>query len=143
MEPPAIAARGITGRAEVFRVHESRDSSGFALICERQQVEHQFDVLFERLRRPHRRLRHILFRSGLGLTIKYCLDAALDLANIVEISIDPDFIRSGKSFLETDCLLDDRIENTEILALARETLFGRAAVAKEFLEDDLRTVFHR
>ena len=71
------------------------------------------------------------------------LDAPLDLADVVEIAVDADAVGGGQPSLQRDRLLANRIENAAVLALAREALLGRAAVAKELFEHRLRAVFHR
>ena len=81
--------------------------------------------------------------GDLRLRLRARLDAPLDLANVVEIAIHAGAVGRREAVLKRQRLLDDRIENAAVLALAGETLLGRAAVAEQFFEHHLGAVFHR
>src|SRR5262245_41383316 len=118
----AIAAVGIAGGAQVFRVHERADARHLTLVGERQQVEHQFNMVLERFRRSYRRFRNILISAALRIAIEHSLDSPLDLANVVEVSVEPHSIGWRQSLLKSNRLFDDGIQNTAVFALPREAL---------------------
>jgi len=99
-------------------------------------------MLFKRFRRAYRGIRHALFVDGLRLPIKNCLDTPLDLADVVEISIDAGAVGGRKCCFQTERLFANRIADAAILLVPSEALLGGADVAKQLLEDRLRTILH-
>ena len=83
VEAVANAAAGIRRAAGIARVHHRRDAGDLRLVREHLQVEHQLDVILERLGHADGRFGNVRRRSAdcsVGL-----LDAALDFADVVEI----------------------------------------------------------
>src|ERR1019366_6111200 len=69
------------------------------------------------------------------------LDAALDLANVLEVGIEPGLIARAQVLLEERNLLRDGIENTGVLLAPREALLRTRAVAEQALEGHARIHF--
>ena len=128
MESPAIAACGIARRRDVFREHERRYTADLALVGECHEVEHQFKMFFEGFRSSHRRVGNLNL-GGTGLSLRQ-FDPALDLADVVQVSVDPCAIGRGQSLLQALSLFDDRIQNAAVLFLAREALLGGSSIAE-------------
>src|SRR5436190_15957522 len=70
------------------------------------------------------------------------LNAPFDLADLFQILAETRAVGCGKLFLKPGYLIHNRIEKTDRLLPSRLALGVGAAVAKQPLEDDLRTVLH-
>jgi hypothetical protein len=69
--------------------------------------------------------------SGLALVVLGSLDAALDLADIIEIIAEARAVALTEAALEVAGLFGNRIENAALLADSREAFTGRAGLAED------------
>src|SRR5262249_55537655 len=88
------------------------------------------------------RFRNILFTPCLRFAIEDSFDPTFDLANVVQVAVESQAIRRRQAGLKTDGLFKDRIQDGSVFTFTREALLGRTAVAEQFFEHDLGTVFH-
>ena len=97
MEPVAHAALRINGAAGVARIHHGGDARDVRLKRQSLQVEHDLEVVVERFGNAHGRIGHfqVFGRLVLGL-----LDAALDLAYVVQVIGHAGAVGSGQLLVE-------------------------------------------
>src|SRR5437016_2310195 len=122
--------------AVVPAIHESGDAGDVGFVGQHLQVKLQFNVFVIRLRHANRRLREI--RRDLADQ----LDAALNLANFIEIVIEPGAIARTDDLPKAGYIMGDRIEDAAVLLLPGDPLRSIAAITKKTLEDYLRIDFH-
>ena len=70
-------------------------------------------------------------------------DAPLDLADVVEVVVEAREVARAQAPLQPTRVREHGVQDAAILALARRALLGRAAVAEQALEHDLRVALHR
>ena len=83
--------------ADLARHHEREDAREIGLEGQRQQIEHQPDVLLERLGHADRRVTRRR-QLGLGLLLGR-LDPPLDFADVIEILAEPGAIARAEAAL--------------------------------------------
>src|SRR5947199_3417797 len=71
------------------------------------------------------------------------LDAAFDLAAVVEIGVEPGSIGRAESAAEAGDVLRNPIENAAVDSLAGGAVFGRSAFSEEIFECRARVDGHR
>ncbi len=71
------------------------------------------------------------------------LDAALDLAHVFQISVEPTAVGRAYSAAQRVRFVDDRVEDAAILGRAAVTLLRRACAAEHALEGHARIDLHR
>src|SRR4030095_689518 len=71
------------------------------------------------------------------------LDARFDLANVLEVLVEPDAIARAQPALERGDIAGHGIEDAAVLPHARDTLLGRARTSEHALEHDTRVRLHR
>ena len=131
---------GIRDHAGVLRQHEAQDARDVGLVGQRRQLEHQACMLFPRLGNAERRV-HLLQRA-LALLLRR-LDAALYLANVVQVLVQPAHVSSAEPVLEVLHVVGQRIQDALVGLHSLLPLGGRARPAEHSLEHDARVDFHR
>ena len=129
--------------ADVAAHLECRDAGDVGHERQRLQIEHQLDVLFERIGHAERSGRQ---RAGFAARIVFFdfLNAALDLAHVVQIRVQALRDRSApRSFCKrlTSCAIQSRMLRVDLAA--RQALLRRAAFAEQILERHARIERHR
>ena len=71
------------------------------------------------------------------------LDAALDLAHVLEMALEPGAVVAGQRAAERARVVEHRVEQARGLRAPPRALLGRRAVAEQALEHDLRIDLHR
>ena len=110
------------------------------LVRQREQIELQRDVLFERLRHANRRVRHDDARRRLLLRL---LDPLLDLADVVEIVVQPGFVLRRRDPLQVFDVLAEPSRGCSCRSASAPAAARRAGAAEEPLEGDARIDLHR
>ena len=137
VERPVRAAQRVDAARRVAPHLEREDAGHVALEGERLHVEHQLDVLVERVGNAGRRLGQ-LPRLAARVALLDALDAPLDLADVVQVALHPAAVRRAQLARQ---LRDPRrhpVEDARVGLAARGALLGRAAHPEELLEGDPR-----
>ncbi|HIC53184.1 MAG TPA: hypothetical protein EYO97_05075, partial [Gemmatimonadetes bacterium] len=121
--------------------HEGEDAGDVGLIGEREQVEHQLDVLLVGVGHADRTSQ--LGKLGVGTLGLSQLDPALERADRVEILGDSRAIARTDVALEIGEVVGHRIENAAVPPHLGHTLLCGTALAEQTLEHDPRVVLHR
>src|SRR5579883_1222411 len=136
---PATRENALTGVAAHF---ESGDTRDFRRKCEHLEIEHQLDMLFPGIRHAERRSRKLAFCAA-GVVLLDFLNAALDFANIVEVSIEPALVTCRKLLAQRLGFTHNLVKNTAVLALPHHSVLWGAAVAEQIFERHARINGHR
>ena len=119
--------------------HQREDAREVGLIRHGGDVEEQADVLLEGFGHAERRVeRHVRAVLLLGP-----LDAALDLADVVEIVPQPGAVARAQAALQLVGVLADGVQDAAVLAHPRGPLFAGAGPAEEPLERHARVHLSR
>ena len=127
--------------ADFARHHEGEDARDVGFVRQRQQVEHQLDMLFVDERNAGRRFRND--EIGVAADLRFrALEAALDLADAFEVRSSVD--RSCAPSVAVSPWPESRgVENAAVFLSAREPGLDAAALAEHALEHLARIDFHR
>ena len=127
--------------AQLAAQHEREHARDVGLPRQRDQVEHQPDVVLEVVGDadgPGQRRQFGVGALGLGQG-----NAPFEGPDGVEILIEPGPVAVADGALEAGQIVGDRIEDAAVAAHLGRALLGRAAVAEESLEHHPRVVLHR
>src|SRR5690606_35504284 len=114
--------------ADLRRHHEGRDARYVGLEREREQIEHQVDVLVEAVRYTCRRIRQRPLRQVARLEPLY---AALDFPDALEVIVDLRAIARAERPLEALGLGQNQIEDALLLAYQQRPLLRGVALAEQ------------
>jgi hypothetical protein len=142
MERRLDAALRIHARRSVAPQLEREYAGDVAGKGDRLQVVHQADVLFERIGDADGRAGQLtLFTAGV---VRFdLLDAPLDLANVLEILVQPRAIARSELAPQLGDFGGHPIEDAFVGPPVRCTLLGRGADAKQHVERGARIAHHR
>ena len=104
-------------------------------------VEHELHVLGEGVRDSGRRFRQ-LARLPAGVAVLDALDSPLQLADVLQVPVEPLLVVLGQRSPEIRDFAGDPVENAPVRAPARGALLGRASGAEEHLERHPRVADH-
>ncbi len=121
---------------------EGEDAGDVGREGQRLQVEHQLDVLFERVGHADRGAGQ-LARLARAVLRFDALDAPFDLADVVEVFLQPGPIGGAQRVAQARRVLVDPVEDAAILGAALGALFRRGADAEQHVEDRARIADHR
>ena len=127
------------GAAQVAAEHERDRPRDVALERQRHQVVHQPEVDVLALRQPER---HVGCRL-LHRVVHRDLDAALELADVVDVGVDARLVAGAEIGLERAELTDDRVEDAGVALPVAPPLLGAGAVAEQPLEHHARVDLRR
>src|SRR5580698_4286449 len=128
---------GISALTDFARHHESEYARDIRLPGGGDKIEHQTHMLVEQLGNADRSV-----ESGLALVVLGTLDAALDLADIVEIIAEARAVALTEAALEVAGLFGNRIENAALLADGCQSFTGSAGFAEDAFEGGARIGLH-
>ena len=134
VERGLVAALRIDAVRGVAAQLEREDARGVGGEGNRLQVEHQLDVLLERVRHADRRARQLarLARAVRGFD---ALDAALDLAHVVEVVGQAGAVGGAEVLVQAGDGGPEPVEDALVLGAALAALAGRGADAEQLVED--------
>src|SRR5882672_2600913 len=118
------AEAGIRALARLAAGHEGEDAREIGLIRHGEQVEHQADVLLERFGNADRRRERGQFRGAARFG---ALDAALDLAHVLEVVVEPVAVRRPDRALQSARFLRYGVEDAAVLLHTPAAILRRAA----------------
>ena len=108
----------------------------------RLQVEHQLDVLVVRIGHAVGRRRQ-LARFAARVERLHLLDAALDLAHVREVVVEPRAVGRADRRLQLADRFGDPVEDASVAAAARRPRGRRGADAEQLIEHRARVANHR
>ena len=142
VERPVGAAQRVDPARRVAAHLEREHAGDVALEGEGLHVEHQLDVLVERVGHAGRRRRQ-LARLAAHVPLLDPLDAPLDLADVVEVPLHPPTVRRPQLARELGHPRGHPVEDARVGLPPRRALLGRAPDPEELLEGDPRRPRHR
>ncbi len=130
MERHFHAAFGVDPLANVAAHLERRTARGVGHERQSLKIEHQFDVLFERIRHADRS-RGQRARHAAGIVLFSFLNAPLDFANVFKKFVQPAAVGRAQIFLQHADAMRDAVQYAALGLLAQRALLGSGAVAEQ------------
>ena len=138
---------GIRDADEVVRLvadlgghHEGRHAREVALECQRDEIEHQLQVLIEIARNAGRRVRQVDLRR---VTPRKLLHAPLDLAHRLEVVPEHRLVARAEAALQIRRIPVHQIQHAAVFAREQLALVRRIALSEQLLEQLAGIVLHR
>src|SRR5262249_40063160 len=142
VEPGRDAALGVRAARRVATELERKGPRRIGGEGHGDQVHHDVDVLLERIGHANRR---VWERARLAAAVARldALDAALDLADVLQVFVEPLTIARANLFAQLRDLRRHPVENALVRAETRGALLCRRADAEQLVEHDPRIAHHR
>ena len=120
---------------------ECRNPGGIGHERQSLQIEHQSNVFIEGIGHSDRCIRQFTAVTG-DVELLDLLDAALNLAHIVQIAVQARPVARVQSLLQSVHSLGDGVQNAAVFGAAQAAFLRRAARAKQALEGHAGIHFH-